>query len=143
MTTTVSSAVGVRPQSNRLARFASLLAQASDPLGYEAGDTNLNRYVGNGPTVLTDPYGLQAVVPTNRPEITIQEDGQVHFGQNVTRIKVDSSSIKDPQDRKKWEETVREDLEKLARLKCTRTMLFSMGKTTGTGKFVTIQPSGN
>ena len=29
-----------------------------DPLGFEAGDANLYRYVGNGPTNWTDPSGL-------------------------------------------------------------------------------------
>ena len=29
-----------------------------DPLGYEAGDANLYRYVGNSPTNATDPSGL-------------------------------------------------------------------------------------
>jgi hypothetical protein len=29
-----------------------------DPLGFEAGDTNLFRYVGNKPTIATDPTGL-------------------------------------------------------------------------------------
>ncbi len=31
-----------------------------DPAGYAAGDANLYRYVGNGPTNATDPSGLQA-----------------------------------------------------------------------------------
>jgi RHS repeat-associated protein len=33
---------------------------SQDPLGLEAGDTNLYRYVGNAPTEETDPSGLQA-----------------------------------------------------------------------------------
>ncbi|MBI3464735.1 MAG: hypothetical protein HY000_17015 [Planctomycetes bacterium] len=35
-------------------RFAS-----EDPIGFAAGDENLSRYVGNAPTNLTDPLGLQ------------------------------------------------------------------------------------
>jgi hypothetical protein len=35
-----------------------------DPLGFDAGDKNLYRYVGNSPTVLTDPMGLQESRPT-------------------------------------------------------------------------------
>ena len=31
---------------------------SEDPLGFAAGDVNLNRYVGNGPTNATDPSGL-------------------------------------------------------------------------------------
>jgi RHS repeat-associated protein len=34
-----------------------------DPLGFGAGDSNLYRYVGNGPTNDTDPSGLQASGP--------------------------------------------------------------------------------
>jgi len=31
---------------------------SQDPIGFEAGDANLYRYVGNGPTGATDPSGL-------------------------------------------------------------------------------------
>lgn len=48
MTTTLSSS-----------RFTPLLDQVADPLGYEAGDANLRRYVGNGPLNATDPSGLR------------------------------------------------------------------------------------
>ncbi len=37
-----------------LGRFLS-----EDPIGFEAGDANLQRYVGNGPTTKTDPSGLE------------------------------------------------------------------------------------
>jgi RHS repeat-associated protein len=32
---------------------------SQDPIGFEAGDSNLYRYVGNQPTTLTDPTGLE------------------------------------------------------------------------------------
>ena len=35
----------------------------TDPIGFEAGDTNLYRYVGNGPASFTDALGLQFVPP--------------------------------------------------------------------------------
>jgi hypothetical protein len=38
---------------------------SEDPLGFGAGDANLNRYVGNGPTNATDPNGMEL-----RPEDT-------------------------------------------------------------------------
>ena len=42
---------------------------SQDPIGFAAGDENLYRYVGNGPTNATDPSGLQGVghhwVPMN------------------------------------------------------------------------------
>jgi RHS repeat-associated protein len=34
-----------------------------DPLGFDAGDVNLYRYVGNSPTELTDPSGLEPPEP--------------------------------------------------------------------------------
>jgi RHS repeat-associated protein len=33
---------------------------SEDPIGFDAGDANLRRYVGNGPTNATDPSGLDA-----------------------------------------------------------------------------------
>jgi hypothetical protein len=57
MTTTLTAPVRNR-STNRLSRFAPMLDQLADPLGYEAGDANLRRYVGNSPTDLTDPTGL-------------------------------------------------------------------------------------
>src|SRR5262249_47908031 len=32
---------------------------SQDPLGFDAGDSNLYRYVNNGPTAATDPSGFQ------------------------------------------------------------------------------------
>jgi hypothetical protein len=43
---------------HRLPEYPLTLADFS-PLGFQAGDTNLHRYVGNNPTNLTDPSGLQ------------------------------------------------------------------------------------
>jgi RHS repeat-associated protein len=43
-----------RDLSPSLSRWIS-----QDPIGYEAGDANLYRYVGNGPGTLIDPYGLE------------------------------------------------------------------------------------
>ena len=37
-----------------------------DPLGYDAGDSDFYRYVGNGPTNLTDPTGLEAISISDR-----------------------------------------------------------------------------
>lgn len=33
-----------------------------DPIGFEAGDANLYRYVGNNPPNARDPMGLQTIV---------------------------------------------------------------------------------
>jgi RHS repeat-associated protein len=40
---------------------------SQDPLGFEAGDSNLYRYVNNRPTATTDASGLQAATPTPTP----------------------------------------------------------------------------
>ncbi|TWT75087.1 RHS repeat-associated core domain-containing protein [Allorhodopirellula solitaria] len=37
---------------------------SNDPIGFAAGDANLYRYVGNGPTTKTDPSGLEPPNPT-------------------------------------------------------------------------------
>src|SRR5262249_36135188 len=45
-----------------LASFATLFRQGrhtQDPLGFDAGDSNLYRYVANTPTIIIDPSGLQ------------------------------------------------------------------------------------
>ncbi len=44
--------------SNRWNDYFPNLAFRFDPLGFEAGDKNLYRYVGNSPTNYTDPSGL-------------------------------------------------------------------------------------
>ncbi len=44
-----------------LPRYVRLLTDRG-PLGYNAGDTNLYRYVGNNPTDLVDPCGLDTKV---------------------------------------------------------------------------------
>ncbi len=58
MTTTTT------PRRHRTCRetnlFDSFLDRTGDPLGFEAGDTNVYRYVGNSPTNDTDPSGLQS-----------------------------------------------------------------------------------
>ncbi len=36
-----------------------------DPLGFQSGDTNLHRYVGNQSTQRTDPFGLKQQLPQN------------------------------------------------------------------------------
>ncbi len=48
----------------RTGRFIS-----EDPIGFAAGDTNLNRYVANSPSYATDPTGLQErEKPEEKPE---------------------------------------------------------------------------
>jgi RHS repeat-associated protein len=37
---------------------------SEDPIGFDAGDANLYRYVGNSPTEISDPFGLTAATAT-------------------------------------------------------------------------------
>lgn len=46
--------------SSQTGRFVS-----EDPIGFHGGDSNLYRYVGNAPTRLRDPLGLQTTVVTS------------------------------------------------------------------------------
>jgi RHS repeat-associated protein len=56
-----------------------------DPTGFDAGDSNLYRYVGNNPINLVDPNGLCAVVANNgfvhpaEVEYSIASDSNVHL----------------------------------------------------------------
>lgn len=64
--TTISTDSGVR-FSGRLTRFAPILDGMAEPLGFDAGDANLRRYVGNSPTNATDPSGLEEADPFPPP----------------------------------------------------------------------------
>ena len=46
----------------RAGRFLS-----EDPIGFAAGDVNLNRYVGNAATLWVDPSGMEPAAPTQDP----------------------------------------------------------------------------
>ena len=48
------------PTPNRVTRFSQLFDSVGNPVGFEAGDTNLFRYVGNSPPNATDPSGLES-----------------------------------------------------------------------------------
>lgn len=45
-------------KSHRKSDFATLLESTSDPIGFEAGDANVRRYVGNHSNQYRDPTGL-------------------------------------------------------------------------------------
>jgi hypothetical protein len=58
MTTTIRDS-RTSCDEDQINRFFPLVDLTSDPLGFEAGDANLYRYVGNSPTNATDPSGLK------------------------------------------------------------------------------------
>jgi hypothetical protein len=58
MTTTTLHRRPTSRDENRMNRFAPLFNRTDDPLGFEAGDANVYRYVGNSPTNMVDPSGL-------------------------------------------------------------------------------------
>ena len=53
------AATGLQNNLNRWYDPATGTWLSQDPIGFAAGDANLQRYVGNGPTYQTDPTGLQ------------------------------------------------------------------------------------
>jgi RHS repeat-associated protein len=57
-------------QYNRRRFYASDIGQwrSQDPIGFEAGDANDRRYVGNAPTINADPSGLFASDPQLTPD---------------------------------------------------------------------------
>ncbi len=45
---------------------------SQDPIGFEAGDSNLYRYAGNNSVNVTDPSGLEGVTCTDATEISVK-----------------------------------------------------------------------
>ncbi len=62
-----------------------------DPIGFSAGDTNLARMVGNGPTNATDPSGLDW--RSRAQEITAQGRREAAFRSNPTKAAAISEEI--------------------------------------------------
>jgi RHS repeat-associated protein len=52
---------GLQYNRNRWYDPAAKRWLSEDPIGFAGGDSNLNRYVGNGPTNATDPDGYEAI----------------------------------------------------------------------------------
>ena len=85
---------------------------SQDPLGFDAGDSNLYRYVNNRPTVETDPSGLDDVpraVPTvpndyysqggsgtHLPDDYYSQGGSGSHRQAVPQLDIDQNIIKGP-----------------------------------------------
>ena len=57
---------------------------SEDPIGFEAGDTNLSRYVGNGPANLRDPSGLDELADETL-RIWREENQKISFVCNEAR----------------------------------------------------------
>jgi RHS repeat-associated protein len=64
-------------QSNRARYYDAAIGRwtQEDPIGFAAGDANLYRYVGNGPTNFTDPSGLYSD-PLNEQLDRLQRSGR-------------------------------------------------------------------
>ena len=56
----LDAATGLQNNLHRWYDAHAGLWMSEDPTGFAAGDTNLHRYVGNGPTCATDPTGLDS-----------------------------------------------------------------------------------
>jgi RHS repeat-associated protein len=74
-----------------------------DPIGFEAGDTNLYRYVGNSSTMATDPTGELLFVPFLIAAAEIAVTGALALGAfNVVRQ--DIKILEGSQEQFKWDE---------------------------------------
>jgi len=71
------------PPSTCLDKLLSRAHSLCEPLGFEAGDANLYRYVGNGPTNATDPSGLVEAYVKNFLAATPALGGKVPPGWQV------------------------------------------------------------
>ena len=49
-----------------------------DPIEFKAGDPNLYRYVGNGPTIATDPTGMYIYLTEGMADDNRSPVGQLH-----------------------------------------------------------------
>jgi RHS repeat-associated protein len=75
-----------------------------DPIGFAAGDTNLSRYVSNGPTNAIDPTGLTDYIPWNDLELDAvveywkNEDGSMNWDLVPWDVLTDEVAIYDKND---------------------------------------------
>jgi hypothetical protein len=60
---------------------------SQSPLGFNAGDTNLNRYVGNSPTNNADPSGLVEESDTPRVVPFFDQPVGSHLGANYHPVR--------------------------------------------------------
>ncbi len=84
---------------------------SADPIGFEAGDANLYRYVGNGPAAWTDPTGLASQDPLDPPEGPGSSMGSGPFEDVNPDIQFDE--MKEHLD--KLEETARDFVKEIAK----------------------------
>jgi len=84
---------------NRFRWYSATLGQfvSNDPIGFDAGDVNVRRYVGNATPQNSDPFGLDNITPSYTtlsvtggnnfvgagPAITIDRHGEVYIGFTV------------------------------------------------------------
>jgi hypothetical protein len=70
--------------------FSPALGQyiSRDPLGFDAGDVNARRYVGNGPVDGLDPLGLEPVICKNSYDLRYPQDGD-----DVSKLMVDRRGV--------------------------------------------------
>jgi RHS repeat-associated protein len=64
----------------RAGRFLS-----EDPIGFAAGDVNLNRYVGNGATLWVDPSGMENQAPSGGLAVNPVQTGTIDVEDVVTQ----------------------------------------------------------
>jgi hypothetical protein len=70
--------------------------QSKDPKSFDAGDTNLYRYVGNHPSYATDPSGLEIVLPKEEKDrflSKLRADGAGKLADNVAAIERNDGKV--------------------------------------------------
>jgi RHS repeat-associated protein len=67
---------------------------SEDPIGFAAGDTNLNRYVGNAPVDKVDPWGLRIIVGGevigDSASKDIEDIGKSEIASNIVNLMIAS-----------------------------------------------------
>ncbi len=72
---------------------------SEDPIGFNAGDTNLYRYVGNSPTNAIDPSGLlELPLPIKNDNPLNTPLGELKKHRNTTKKNTSQCPIPDPED---------------------------------------------
>jgi RHS repeat-associated protein len=75
----VDSETGFSYYRNRYYHLQLGRLVSRDPIGFEAGDANLYRYVGNGPIGDLDPTGLEIYTPPPPPPPPFPPVGAINF----------------------------------------------------------------
>jgi RHS repeat-associated protein len=80
---------GLSHTPNREYAAATGTWQQEDPISFDGGDSNLHRYVGNGPTNAIDPSGLEVYLDLKRPP---RKNHNFRIAESMTGLKAEVAS---------------------------------------------------